>query len=76
MNPFQKWLESMNRALLTGVSFSVHGHRQYRPVSQAGCDRFFEDLQHSRTLTLAMLRGRMPLGKLEESLGEAIESES
>lgn len=37
---------------------------------------FFEDLQQSRRLTLAMLRERTPLGKLEEPLVEAVESES
>jgi len=37
---------------------------------------FLEDLQQSRPLTLAMLRERTPLGKLEEPLVEAVESES
>jgi cardiolipin synthase len=37
---------------------------------------FFEDLQQSRPLTLAMLHQRTPLGKLEEPFVEAVESES
>jgi cardiolipin synthase A/B len=37
---------------------------------------FFEDLQQSRPLTLAMLHERTPLGKLGEPLVEAVESES
>jgi cardiolipin synthase len=37
---------------------------------------FAEDLKQSKPLTLAMMRERTPLGKLEDLLGEALESQS